>query len=386
MDGLNAIGSRATEGALQRAQEKRCPWMVEVAGPGAARALELGDCLGILGLFSKAVAESEALRKTSYPVINVSNRWGPLAGMGNFLSDDVAIGREAAGHLMERGYKHFLIVGETKKQFVKERIEGFRFRLGDLASSCEEFARDFLTALHAQTMPSFIHQTEEALRPIFQRMPMDVAVFATNDWLAGLVQRVILEHYPERAHTTAVLGVDDEQHTSWYLGPLAGLSSVRPAFHGMGAAAMEWMMEHPGDRDAILREETRRFPPERVVMRASTAGGACPDPLTGRMIRWAWQAMQEGNKVQVSDLASHFQMSRRTLDRKFSQHLGMGAGDYLRTQRLDMAVHLLRSTDLTMAEVSQRCGYSKQDTLSTIFRREFDQTPMEFRRESRNRV
>ncbi|MCC5804900.1 MAG: helix-turn-helix domain-containing protein [Opitutales bacterium] len=360
--------------------------MVETVGPDATDAIRMGDCLGLCGLFDKEAAESQALRETSFPVINVSNRWGPLAGVGNFLSDDEAIGREAAAHLMERGYKHFMIVGEVKSQFVKDRIAGFRAQLGQLASSCEVVTKDFLTALHAQTMPSFVHQTEEELRPVFQRLPMDLAVFATNDWLAGLVQRVLLEHYPERTHTTAVLGVDDEQHTWWYLGPLAGLSSVRPAFHAMGAAAMEWMIEHPGDREAILREKTRWFVPERVVMRASTAGGACADPMTARMIRWSWQAMQEGKKVQVSDLASRFQMSRRTLDRKFSQHLGAGAGDYLRAQRLDMAVHLLRSTELTMAEVSQRCGYSKQDTLSTIFRREFGQTPMEFRREARKSV
>ncbi|MCC5842195.1 MAG: helix-turn-helix domain-containing protein [Opitutales bacterium] len=381
---MNAIGARVIEGALICAQEKECPWMVETVGPDAKYAIRMGDCLGLCGLFNKEVAESSALRETSFPVINVSNRWGVLAGVGNFLSDDEAIGGEAAAHLLERGYRHFMIVGELQqKKFVKERIDGFRARLGGLAASCEIVTRDFFTALHAQTMPSFIRETEEELHPVFQRLPMDVAVFASNDWLAGLVQRVLLEHYPERVHTTAVLGVDDEQHTWWYLGPLAGLSSVRPAFHAMGAAAMEWMMEHPGDREAILREKTRRFAPERVVMRASTAGGACADPMTARMIRWAWQAMQEGNKVQVSDLALQFHMSRRTLDRKFSQHLGMGAGDYLRTQRLDMAVHLLRSTEMTIAEISQRCGYTKQDTLSTVFRREFDKTPMEFRREAR---
>jgi LacI family transcriptional regulator len=382
MDRMTAIGVRVIEGALGYARDNSCPWIIETSGPSTADSIRLSDCLGLCGLFEKGFGESQALRKVSFPVINLSNRWGPLAGMGNFLSDDELVGREAAAHLMERGYKHFMIVAEVEQRFVKERVKGFRAQLGPLASSCQVVARDFFTALHAQTLPSFVHQTEEELRPAFNRLPMDLAVFATNDWLAGLVQRVLIVHYPERNHTTAVLGVDDEQHTWWYLGPLAGLSSVRPGFHAMGAAAMEWMMAHPGDREAILREKTRRFPPERVVGRASTAGGACSDPMTARMIRWAWQTIQEGNRLQVADLASRFHLSRRSLDRKFSQHLGMGAGDYLRSQRLDMAVHLLRSTNLTIAEVSHRCGYTKQDTLSTIFRKLFDQTPMEFRRKA----
>jgi LacI family transcriptional regulator len=348
--------------------------------PGIA--IQADYCLGTCGLFNREVAESQALRNTTFPIINLSNRWGALPGVGNFLCDDEAVGREAAAHLIGRGYQHFLVIGETTKQFVEERIRGFLLRLGKLASTCEVVRKDFFTALHAQKMPDFIHQTEEELRPLLNRLPMDIAIFATNDWLAGLIQRVLMQHYPERSHTSAVLGVDDEQHAWWYLGPLAELSSVRPAFHAMGAAAMDWLIEHPGDRDAILREKTRRFPPERVVTRASTAGGACADPLTAEIIRWAWQAMQEGQKIHVSDLASRFHMSRRTLDRKFGHHLGMGAGDYLRGQRLDMAVHLLRNTDSTMAEISQRCGYTKQDTFSTVFRRSFNMTPKEFRRQS----
>lgn len=382
-DHTNAIGLRTTEGALRCAEEKRCPHMVETMGREPVESFLLESCLGLCGLFQKLVAESKTLREVPFPVINLSNRWGPLPGLGNFLSDDVAIGREAAAHLMARGYKHFMLLGELKKTFVEERIAGFRERLGPLAAACKVVRKDFFTPLHAQSMPSFIHQTEEELRPHFERLPLDVAIFATNDWIAVLVQRVLMAHFPERVHTTAVLGVDDEQHTWWYLGPLASLSSVRPAFHAMGAAAMAWLIDHPGDRDAVLQEATRRFAPERVVVRASTAGGACADPMTAGMIRWAWQAMRRGERVQVSNLATQFRLSRRTLDRKFSQHLGMGAGDYLRSQRLDMAVHLLRNTNLTIAEISQHCGYTKQDTLSTSFRRTFHQTPMEFRREAR---
>ena len=194
------------------------------------------------------------------------------------------------------------------------------------------------------------------MRPHFERLPLDVAIFArggggANDWIAVLVQRgphgAFSGARPYHGSTKKI-GVDDEQHTWWYLGPLASLSSVRPAFsrHGRGAA-MAWLIDHPGDRDAVLQEATRRFAPERVVVRASTAGGACADPMTAGMIRWAWQAMQRGRTgAGLQSRHTVFGSLGRTLDRKFSQHLGMGAGDYLRSQRLDMAVHLLRSTNL----------------------------------------
>jgi LacI family transcriptional regulator len=378
---LSALGLRVTEGALRHAEASPCHRMVETSVQLKIIQSVFKGCLGMCGIFG-GEPEWEALRHAPFPTINVSNRCGPVEGLGNFLSDDRAAGRMAAEHLLQRGYRHFLVVGETGAVFSGERIEAFRARVvKEKGTRCEVRVEDFQSATRKMTMPAFILHCEELLSPLFEDAPMDAAVFATNDWLAGLVQRVIMAHFTERMHTTAVLGVDDEQHTWWYLGPLAGLSSVRPAFHQMGKEAMAWLMAHEGDREAIRAEPIRRFAPEALVERASTAGGPCPDPMTARMIRWAWQAGQSGQKMTVTDLASQFRLSRRTLDRKFSEHLGVSAGDYLLRQRLDMAAHLLRSTDINISEISFRCGYTKQDTLSTRFRAVYGMTPKAYRKE-----
>lgn len=134
-DLTNTIGIRVTEGALRRAHEMRCPWMVEIIDPVTLERSPLNDCLGLFGLFKQELLGSQMLQKCALPVINLSNRWGPVPGLGNFLSDDEAIGNVAAGHLLERGYRHFLVVGETEKTFVLERINGFRTRLGPLGAS-----------------------------------------------------------------------------------------------------------------------------------------------------------------------------------------------------------------------------------------------------------
>ena len=140
---------------------------------------------------------------------------------------------------------------------------------------------------------------------------------------------------------------------------------------------------HEAEREAMLSEPVRRFVPEEVVERASTAGGACPDPMTGRMIRWAWQQGQEGRKVTVTSLAAQFRLSRRTLDLKFADPLGVSAGDDLLRQRLDMAAHLLRTTDLSISDISFQCGYTKQDPLTTRFRKAFGMTPKAYRLEDK---
>ena len=97
----------------------------------------------------------------------------------------------------------------------------------------------------------------------------------------------------------------------------------------------------------------------------------------------AWRELREGRKIRVSGLARRFNLSRRTLDRKFSAHVGRPAGEYLQAQRLDLALHLLRSTKLPLGEISDRCGFTKQDTLSTRFKQTHGMTPREFPREQR---
>ncbi|MCH8511619.1 MAG: helix-turn-helix domain-containing protein [Kiritimatiellae bacterium] len=381
LDRLSAIGARVTEGALLHAEAAPCRRMVETAVGSDKASIFSKGCLGLCGIFGRDEV-LDALRTAHFPTLNLSNNRGSVEGLGNFISDDREVGRMAAEHLLKRGYRFFLLVGETKKVYSEDRIDAFRDRVAqEPGTRCAQLIHDFQSEFGSMSMPAFVLHCEELLSPLFEDAPMDAAVFATNDWLAGLMQRVIMAHYTERMYTTAVLGVDDEQHTWWYLGPLAGLSSVRPAFHQMGKEAMAWLMAHEGDREAMLEEPTRRFAPEGVIERASTAGGPCPDPMTARMIRWAWQASQSGQKVTVTELASQFRLSRRTLDRKFSEHLGTSAGDYLLRQRLDMAAHLLRTTDMSIAEISFQCGYTKQDTLSTRFRAVYGMTPKAYRKE-----
>lgn len=144
---------------------------------------------------------------------------------------------------------------------------------------------------------------------------------------------------------------------------------------------MSWLLEDPG---ANAKKECvkllRRFPPRGVVERASTACGGCADPLTARMIRWAWQRVHRGDPVTITEMASVHRMSMKTLERKFSEHAGATAEETVRRLRLDLARSLLRETRLPIAEVSEHCGYAKQDVLSRAIRAAEGCSPREFRK------
>lgn len=377
-----AFGDQCIAGALERSQELRSSYIVDICSTGNPETLNDRHCLGVAGMLFNPDA-LKIVRKNRYPAINFSNRAGVQSGIANFLNDDDEVGRVGAEHLLTRGYRNFLAVAQGEgEQHGAERLEGFRRRVQKQGMPCEVLLHNFRHKGTGFSTVRYVKEIEEALKPHLEKLPLDTGIFAANDWVAGLVQRALMDYFPERLHTTGVLGVDNEQQNWWYLGPLAGLSSVVPAFRKIGREAIEWLIAHPGDKEAA-EGLLRRFAPEGVVERASTAGSACADPLTARIVRWAWSQLQNGIPVRVSTLASQHHMSRRSVDRRFQEHVGLPAGEFLQRLKLDLARQLLKTTDLQISEISLRCGFSKQDVLSRALKAKEGMTPREFREANR---
>ena len=92
-----------------------------------------------------------------------------------------------------------------------------------------------------------------------------------------------------------------------------------------------------------------------------------------------WMQDNYSKTVTISALASHFDMSVRTLNRRFKNALGKAPLDYLQNLRLNMTRDLLQTTNLTLAEIANRCGYQDVAHLSKLFRRHFNTTPGVYR-------
>lgn len=365
-----------TEGALAYAREQRIPQPVCEAAPDVLAPGLSEDCQGVMCATSEE--ETFRARGQEIPVLNVSNAQGPLEGVGNFLSDDLAVGALAARHLREQGYRHFLCLAPEGAGVVhKERTRGFQSALSP-GKDCRQvwMPAGKKKPKRPWTRLRFVGEMAECLKPLLDGLEPDTGIFATSDWIAWVVLSVLRQHHPELLHTAGVLGVDNASENVWYGSDLPSLSSVQPGFRQMGREGLAWLSAHAGDETPPT---LKRFPPERLFARASTAGGGCRDPMTARMARWVWDQMRAQNTVDVDGIAAQFHMSRKTVYRLFSKHLGMPPGDWIDGARLDLAKHLLRNTRLSISEISERCGFAKQDVLSRALKRETGLTPREFR-------
>ncbi len=65
--------------------------------------------------------------------------------------------------------------------------------------------------------------------------------------------------------------------------------------------------------------------------------------------------------------------------RLFRQHTGRSLIDYIVELRLNYAAMLLKTTDLSILEISTRVGYDSYSHFTRLFRKKFGSTPKEFR-------
>ncbi|GGE68622.1 helix-turn-helix domain-containing protein [Priestia taiwanensis] len=92
--------------------------------------------------------------------------------------------------------------------------------------------------------------------------------------------------------------------------------------------------------------------------------------------------MQQSYHTQLTaiDIANHFGIERRKLTYLFEKQMGMTPNEYLTDLRIQKAGVLLRTSDLTMAEIAERVGYTDYFYFSRVFKKVTSLSPSDFRK------
>lgn len=88
--------------------------------------------------------------------------------------------------------------------------------------------------------------------------------------------------------------------------------------------------------------------------------------------------------ISRTEIADQSGVSLRQLERLFALHLASTINRFGRDLRLDHAAHLLRSTDLPLAQVSAACGFVSIAHFSRTFRKRHGLPPATMRQRSRS--
>jgi LacI family transcriptional regulator len=362
--GINAYAAQARNWVFgMAAQTSDLPLMLQTWRPA-----------GVLA-FTYINEEPKKLATLGIPVVSFANIDStlplPMVGV-----DDVAVGRMAAEHLLDRGFRHFAFVGCPLFDYSNQRQSGFDQVLKEAAFPCQLF--------HDPTPPNaasvWAWMPDPTIQQWLMALPRPIGIFAANDAIGLRVSELCRQLGLRIPEDIALLGVDDDDLFCALAHPQ--LSSIKTPLERIGYEAARLLdglvngnaAEKPGGQPILL-------PPVGVVTRRSTDILAIDDADLAAAIRLIQDNAHR--PVGIRQLMRQVPLSRRSLERKFQAALRRSPLEELIRVRLQRAKDLLSGTDLPIWAVAEQSGFGAHKRLSMMFHKKVGLTPRAYRRQYR---
>ncbi|MFC9535606.1 MULTISPECIES: GlxA family transcriptional regulator [unclassified Streptomyces] len=152
------------------------------------------------------------------------------------------------------------------------------------------------------------------------------------------------------------------------------------AFSAMYDFALELIRQHSGAGVAratarvALVDDARSSQTPYVDVRLLPQPGS---EFSRRVMRWLDQNLAA--RYDLAALSDTFNVSTRTLLRRFADETGQSPLQYLRSSRVHRARHLLETTDRTVASISAAIGYRDPGTFAVLFAKHTGRRPRDYR-------
>lgn len=322
-------------------------WLANWSGDGVIARIETPDI-------------AEAVRRLALPAIDLSAA-RLVPELPWVETDDALIASQAAEHLLERGFRHFAFCGDPRFQWSAWRQEAFLRCIQEAGHTCAVMPAG--SGGDRQTrLASWIHS-----------LPKPVGVFAAFDQRGREVIDACRFGQVAVPDEVAVVGVDNDELICELCDP--PMSSVQPQARRTGYAAAEMLATLLEGRG--LAETALRIAPQGVVARRSSDVLAIDDPEISGLVHFIRNHACDG--LDVLDLLSRTNLSRRVLEKRFHDLVGHSPHEQILRVRFARVKSLLLETDLSLAEIADRTGFTHIEYLSVAFKKRFGVTPSAFR-------
>lgn len=304
-------------------------------------------------------------RSRSLPVVDLGDRYG-YQGIPRISSDMHAIGRMAAQHLMERGFKHIAFCGFSDQDWSGKRLRGV-----------EEAAADKLCGVYDSPWEGLRQRSWEdergSLCEWLQTLPRPVGIVTCNDARGQHLLDACRESNIAVPEEIAIVGVDNAETFCELCNP--PLSSVVPNAELVGyeaAALLERLMN--GEK---APEENRLVPPLKVITRQSSDTLSIEDHDIAIAVRYIRENACKG--ISVNDVLAKTSFSRSALERGFRHFLGHSPHDEIQRVRLNRVKQLIVETDWSLERIAGIAGFEHPEYMMVQFKKVTGKTPTQWR-------
>ena len=324
------------------------------------------DVEGIISLVSDN-RYARMITSTGRPCVNVSaalrNPCFPTVRV-----DDRAVGRQAAEYFLQRGYRHFGFLGSSQGPTPQRRQASFvaHVRQAGFETACQVKSRTLELALTRQNVGRWL-----------EGLPKPLGLLAASDSLGVIALDACAEMNLPVPHAVSVLSVGNV-HSINLCGHLP-LSTMSLNILRRGYVAAEMLDRLMAGEESV--PPLVLVPPGRITTRSSSNSLAIKDELVAGAFRFI--ADHACDPVSVEDVATAMGVTRRSLERRFAEHLNTSPYHQIRRVRLERARSMLLETDLTISEIAVNCGMVNAENLWDAFIQTFGQSPSAYRGNSR---
>src|SRR6185436_19707735 len=316
---------------------------------------------------TKAIAR--AVTRTGLPVVDVSAA-RHVRSVPWLETDDVAIARTAAEHLLERGFRHLAFCGERRFNWSRWRAEEFR-----------KLAREKRVDVDVYESSGLDPWAKErsALLAWVKALPRPVGIMACYDIKAQQLLDVCREQGVAVPEEIAVIGVDNDPLLCSLTTP--PLTSVIPNTHRTGYEAAQLLDRMMGGEKIAAKGHL--IPPIGIETRQSTDVLALADREIAAAVRFIREHACDG--ATIGDLLRVVPLSRRVMESRYRRATGRTPHQHLVRFRLDRVKQLLAETDHSLERIATLAGFDHPEYMSVAFKRETGTTPGKFRLQAKPR-
>lgn len=333
------------------------PWLAKWKGDGIiTRSLDMAWCRAAQRRGIAVVSLRHLVERPDFPTI--------------FPDQDKIVSR-IVSHFRERGFQNFGYIGvDGNKGWERLRRQAFLRFAGQPGVNI---------AIRPQLVKPNLgwEEEEEQLAAWIATLPKPIGVMVNHD-----TQGIQLLDACRRAGTrvpdeVAVVSVDNDP----VLCEIAAvpLSSLNQQVQLVGFRAAELLARMMQGRKVEAKNYFTE--PGEVVVRQSSDVIAVDDERLAKAIRFARENACTLSGVEAVARASG--MSRRALEKKFTERIGRTPLEEIHLARFHRVKQLLLETDYTLSQITELSGFKYQEYLVRFFRKRSGMTPGEFRRKTR---
>lgn len=359
------IHSGVAQVAREQGWQLNCP-KDPVTNEGILKDWKGDGCIALL----QGTETLEYFRTHDIPLVDMGLGNHQLPGP-RIVTDNESIGRLAAEHFRDQGYKEAFTLRPDGVKMYEERLDSFKKHMeadGGKVTVLESAGR---------TESKVIGELTKIAQTRGRRLEeLSIGFLAYQDTMAGEMISICLQNDLRVPENVAILGVDNDDLIN--KGLTIELSSVDSDQEGLGTAAANILvdlMKNPGNdkSQTIIRHK-----PKGVVTRQSTDCYAVENPLVAKALHWIKNNFYTG--IQAADVATAMGVTQQGLQKAFSSSYSKSPGQEIRHQRTLAVSHLLKSSNATLEEIAKNCGYCTVNSLINSFRSNFGTTPGKYRK------